>query len=86
MPAVLICSHGDVQKDLRGTLLWRDDMERHVVAKMEEARMLAVASRPRLVVVDRDLPWASRIVTALREDPTTRGLSIVVMVGRISSR
>ena len=79
MPAVLICSHGDVQKDLGGTLLWRDDMERHVVSKPEEARMLAVASRPRLIVVDRDLPWAVRIVSALREDPTTRGLSVVVM-------
>ena len=79
MTAVLICSHGDVQQDLGGTLLWRDGIQRHVVAKMEEARMLAVASRPRLVVVDRDLPWAARIVTALREDSTTRTLSIVVM-------
>jgi hypothetical protein len=31
------------------------------------------------VVVDRDLPWASRILTALREDPTTRGISMVVI-------
>lgn len=79
MTAVLICSHADVQKDLGGTLLWRDDIERQVVAKMEEARMLAVAARPKLVVVDRDLPWASRILTTLREDPTTRGISMVVI-------
>lgn len=79
MTAVLICSHSDVQKDLGGTLLWRDDIERQVVAKMEEARMLAVAARPKLVVVDRDLPWASRILTTLREDPTTRGISMVVI-------
>jgi hypothetical protein len=79
MTAVLICSHGDVQRDLGGTLLWRDGIERQVVTKMEEARMLAVAGRPRLVVVDRDLPWATRFVTALREDASTRGLSIVAI-------
>lgn len=79
MTAVLICSHGDVEEDLRGTLLWREDIERQVAAKIEEARMLAVAARPRLVMIDRDLPWAARIVTALREDPSTRGLSLVVM-------
>ena len=79
MTAVLICTHGDADKDLAGTLLWREGIERQVVAKMEEARMLAVAARPRLVVIDRDLPWAARIVAALREDASTRGLSIVVM-------
>ena len=79
MTAVLICSHADVQEDLRGTLLWRDGIERQVVAKMEEALMLAVAARPRLVVVDRDLPWAARIVSALRGDPTTRGISLAVI-------
>ena len=79
MTAVLICTHGDAEADLAGTLLWREGIERQVVAKMEEARMLAVAARPRLVVIDRDLPWAARIVSALREDPSTRGLSVVVM-------
>jgi len=79
MTAVLICSHADVESDLRGTLLWRDDMERQVVAKMDEARLLAVAARPRLVVVDRDLPWAARFVSAVREDPSTRALSVVVI-------
>jgi len=40
---------------------------------------MAVAARPSVVVVDRDLPWAGRLVTALREEPSTRGLSIVVV-------
>ena len=80
MTAVLICSHAeDLGADLGETLLWRHDTERRVVAKMEEARMFAVAARPRLVVIDRDLPWAARMVSALREDPSTRGLSVVVM-------
>jgi len=80
MTAVLICSHAeDLKADLGGTLLWRHDVDRQVATKMEEARMLAVAARPRLVVIDRDLPWAARIVSALREDPSTRRLSLVVM-------
>jgi DNA-binding response OmpR family regulator len=79
MTAVLICSHADLEQDLAGTLLWRQDIERHVATKMEEARMLAVAARPRVVVIDRDLPWAERLVSALREDASTRGLSLVVM-------
>lgn len=79
MTAVLLCTHADVKDDLSRTLLWRDDVERRVVIKMDEALMFAVAAKPKLVVIDRDLPWASRAVTALREDPTTRGLSVVVM-------
>ena len=79
MTAVLLCTHADVKDDLSGTLLWRDDVERRVVIKMDEALMFAVAAKPKLVVIDRDLPWAARAVTALREDPSTRGLSVVVM-------
>jgi hypothetical protein len=79
MTAVLLCSHGDVKDDLGGTLLWRDDVERKVVIKMDDALLYAVAAKPRLVVIDRDLPWATRAVTALREDASTRNLSIVVM-------
>lgn len=41
--------------------------------------MLAVASRPDLVAVDRDLPRAARLVAALREDEATRRASIVVL-------
>ena len=79
MVSALICTHSELEKDLGHTMLWRQDVERHVVTRLEEARMMAVASRPSIVVVDRDLPWAGRLVTALREDPSTRGLSIVVV-------
>jgi len=79
MVSVLICTHSELEKELGHTLLWRSDVERHVVGRMEEARMLALAARPSLVVVDRDLPWAGRLISALREDPSTRNLSIVVV-------
>jgi CheY-like chemotaxis protein len=79
MVSALICTHSELEKDLGHTMLWRQDVERHVVTRLEEARMMALASRPSIVVVDRDLPWAGRLVAALREDPSTRGLSIVVV-------
>src|SRR5262245_40890487 len=41
--------------------------------------MMALAARPSIVVVDRDLPWAGRLVAALREESSTRSLSIVVV-------
>ncbi len=80
MSVVLICTHAEnLETDVGGTLLWRQDVDRRLVAKPDEARMLAVAARPRLVLVDRDLPWAGRFLAALREDSSTRGLSVVVM-------
>ena len=80
MAAVLICTHADsIERDLGGTLLWRQGVERRVAAKPDEARMFAVAARPVVVVVDRDLPWAARFIASLREDASTRGLSVVVM-------
>jgi DNA-binding response OmpR family regulator len=79
MVSVLICTHSELEKELGHTLLWRQDVERHVVSRLEEARMMALAARPSIVVVDRELPWAGRLVSALREDPSTRNLSIVVV-------
>jgi CheY-like chemotaxis protein len=79
MPLVLICSQSDLEPELAGTPLWRADVERHVASRSEEARMLAVAARPDLVAVDRDLPRALELVTALRADAATRRASIVVL-------
>jgi DNA-binding response OmpR family regulator len=79
MVSVLICTHSELEKDLGHTMLWRQDVDRQVVTRLEEALMMAVAARPSIVVVDRDLPWAGRLVTALRGDPSTRGLSIAVV-------
>jgi DNA-binding response OmpR family regulator len=79
MPQVLICSQADLQAELSGTPLWRADVERHLASRVEEAQMLALAARPDLVVVDRDLPRASRLVAALRADDGTRRASIVIV-------
>jgi DNA-binding response OmpR family regulator len=77
--SALICTRADLAAELGGTLLWRSGVERQVVDHQEEALLVAMAARPQLVVVDRDLPGAGRLVTGLREDPLTRQLSIVVV-------
>ncbi len=79
MPTVLLCSTSDLKGDLGETLLWREDIERHVAARGEDARTLALAARPQMVVVDRDLPRARDLIADLRRDPATRPLSIVVL-------
>jgi CheY-like chemotaxis protein len=79
MPLVLICTQSDLEAELAGTPLWRAEFERHTASRLEEAQMLAVASRPDLVAVDRDLPRAVRLVAALREDGATRRASIVIL-------
>jgi len=80
MPAVLICSPVSLEDGLRSTCLWRDGVERHHASRVEEARTLALAARPRLVVVDRDLPGSVDLVEALRQEPSTRRLSVAVVV------
>ncbi len=79
MVSALICTHEDLEKDLAGTPLWRADVERFLASRLEEARTLAVAARPRIIVVDAALPWAGRLVAGLREDAATRAASIVVL-------
>jgi CheY-like chemotaxis protein len=80
MSVVLICSPVPLEDGLRSTCLWRDGVERHHASRQEEARTLVLAARPRLVVVDRDLPGSLELVTALRQDPATRKLSVAVVV------
>src|SRR5882762_1595241 len=79
MAAALICSQADLQPELGHTVLWRAGIERHVARRLEEARTMAVAARPDVVVIDRDLPRAYELVAALREDPGTRRVSIAIV-------
>ena len=79
MPVVLMCAPDPLVDDLHGTVLWRSGIERHVASRFEDALVTAVAARPHLVVVDRDLPQAERLVADLRGNPTTRGCSIAIV-------
>lgn len=75
----LICSEGDLQTELAETVLGRGGFEHHTASRLEDARVLALAARPAIVMVDRDLPRADQLITALREDRSTRGLSIAIV-------
>jgi DNA-binding response OmpR family regulator len=79
MPRALICSGGDLSPELAKTALWRAGVERLTASSFDQARMMAVAGRPDLVVIDRDLPRAVALVGALRQDEATRHASIAIV-------
>lgn len=78
MVLALICSHTDLDAELAPTLLHRAGMDRQVAATPDQARAMAAADRPDIVVVDRDLPDVKALVSSLRKDPRTRTLSILI--------
>lgn len=75
----LICSEDDLQNELAETVLGRGGFEQHTASRLEEAQLMALAARPAIVMIDRDLPRADQLVAALREDRSTRNISIAVV-------
>jgi CheY-like chemotaxis protein len=75
----LVCGEEGLETEFQGTLLSRNDVELHHASSLEQARAFAAAFQPHLVLVDRDLPGAEKIVVALRQEATTRSCSIVVI-------
>jgi hypothetical protein len=79
MTLALICTEVDLEELLADTVLWRESVERRHAARFEEARESASDLQPGLVLIDRDAPWAERLVRTLRRDLQTRGLSVAVL-------
>jgi CheY-like chemotaxis protein len=79
MSFALICTEGTFDVDLADTLLWRGEVERHVVHSAEEGMAAARAWRPDLVVIDRDLAQAARLIAEIRRDTRTRRVSVIVV-------
>lgn len=79
MPHALICSEIALDAELAETLLWRDEVERRMARSLDEALAAARALKPDVVIVDRDLPQAARLVSELRRDLKTRRVSVVVI-------
>jgi DNA-binding response OmpR family regulator len=77
---VLICTTGDVPEDLKSTVLWRDDVQRHVAASAGETLYATETARPSLVLIDGALPEAEGLIAELRSGVSTRSLSIAVFV------
>lgn len=78
MIAALICSHRLPEAELGRTVLWRHNVARHFASGVDESLAKAASTHPNIVMVDRDLHDAERLVRRIREDPKTRGLSVVV--------
>jgi len=79
MSFALICTEGTFDAELGETLLWRGEVDRHVVHSAEDGLAAARAWRPDLVVIDRDLPQAVRLVTQIRGDAKARHASLVII-------
>lgn len=79
MIRAVVVSQGDLEPELGGTVLFRRNVERVQATGLEEARRLAEESRPDVLVVDASLPGAAALVAALRQDPLTRAIAIVVL-------
>ena len=75
----LICSPGALDGELGATMLYRSDVERHAARTADEAKAAARRLQPAIVLVDRDMPGAAELVKALRDDSSTRRLSVVAL-------
>jgi len=76
---VLVCARPALEADLCRTLFWRDDLERYVAERADEARMLALSTEPHVVVVDLNLSGAFGLIDGLRRNPLPHPVSIVAV-------
>jgi hypothetical protein len=76
---IVICGNADLESELCHTLFWRDDLERYVADRADDARMLVLSTEPHVVVVDRDMPGAAELVASLRRQSLPHPISIVAL-------
>ena len=79
MTTVLVCATPEVESDLCHTLFWRDDLERYVADRADDAGALALTTEPHIVVVDLALKGADRLITGLRNQALPHAVSIVAL-------
>jgi hypothetical protein len=79
MTTVLVCATPEVESDLCHTLFWRDDLERYVAERAEDAGALALTTEPHIVVIDLALRGADRLITTLRNQALPHPVSIVAL-------
>jgi hypothetical protein len=78
MSPVLICSEAPLLDALAATPLGRRDIESRLAFSLEEAQSLVLHARPSLIVVDRDLAWAQRLIHLVREEMRLRDIAVVI--------
>jgi hypothetical protein len=87
MSSALICSSSPLDQDLGETVLWRRAIARREARTLEQALTEAFATPPTLVVIDRDWPFAERLISELRSQGAARDVPILVVArGAASAR
>jgi CheY-like chemotaxis protein len=79
MPTVLICGREAWLAELHDSPVWRDGLDRVLAADSTQATTMAVAAKPNLIVIERDVPRAEYLIQKLRGDPVTQKASIVIV-------
>jgi CheY-like chemotaxis protein len=80
MTAILICSQGDLSRQIQQTLLGRGGVDRYKASGIDELRVLGRALCPSLILIDAAMPEARECIQLVRGDPGTRDRSIAVVV------
>lgn len=79
MPTVLVAGRDIFVNELGTSPVWRDDLERVIASDANQAATMAVAAKPALIVVDRDMARAEYLIQKLRGDAGTQKTSIVII-------
>jgi CheY-like chemotaxis protein len=79
MPSVLICAPASLMNELQDTLRARADVERRTTAEAAQAIAMMLVAKPDLLLIDERLAEAETLIAAVRANPVTRPVSIVVM-------
>jgi len=79
MPTVLVAGRDAFVKELSSTTVWRDGLDRVIANDVNQAATMALAAKPLLVVVDRDMARAEYLIQKLRGDAGTQKTSIVII-------
>ncbi len=79
MPTVLICSSFPIDDHLEGTVVWGDHVERESVSSADEASKRLARGDVNLVLIQRDLSGAVRLVSSLRRRGSTRRMSVAIV-------
>ena len=79
MPTALLCEHqdGDLEVQLRNTVLCRADFRRSRCVRLDAAREL-LRKAIDVVIIDGDLSWGPLLVRLMRRDSATRDVATVV--------
>jgi CheY-like chemotaxis protein len=79
MAKVLACAGEAMLREIEGSAVWREGFERHAVSTAAQAIAAAIASRPRLILIDGELAGAEALIRQLRTREETRAGSLVVL-------